>query len=125
MNSLSAYWTALGSMFELSRVNETGARDAVSNSLIPQQRAIDGIVSQFLVVNNQVQEEAARANRAVYDQVARQILILVAVLLTVTGGLGLWVVASNRRAFQEVAELNAQLRTLSWRMLRVQEDVQR
>ena len=29
-----------------------------------------------------------------------------------------WVVASNRRAFQEVARFNAQLRTLSWRMLR-------
>jgi signal transduction histidine kinase len=125
VNSLAAYWKALGSMFELSRTDEAGARDAVRNSLIPQQRNIDGIVSQFLVVNNQVQEEAARLNRAVYDQVAWQILILVAVLLTVTGTLGLWVVASNRRAFQEVAELNAQLRTLSWRMLRVQEDVQR
>ena len=125
VSSLAAYWTALGSMFAISRADEAQARDVVRNSLIPQQRAIDGLVSQFLVVNNQVQEEAARANRAVYDRVARQILLLVAVLLAVTGLLGLWVVVANRRAFQEVAGLNAQLRTLSWRMLRVQEDVQR
>jgi len=125
VSSLAAYWTALGGMFAISRADEAQAREVVGNSLIPQQRAIDGLVSQFLVVNNQVQEEAARANRAVYDRVARQILVLVAVLLAVTGLLGLWVVVANRRAFQEVAGLNAQLRTLSWRMLRVQEDVQR
>jgi signal transduction histidine kinase len=125
VNSLAVYWKDLAAMFALSRTSEPAARDVVRTSLIPQQRAIDGMVSQFLVVNNQVQEEAARANRAVYDQVARQILVLVAVLLTVTGGLGLWMVLSNRRAFQEVAGLNDQLRTLSWRMLRLQEDVQR
>ena len=93
VSSLAAYWTALGGMFAISRADEAQARDVVGNSLIPQQRAIDGLVSQFLVVNNQVQEEAARANRAVYDRVARQILLLVAVLLAVTGLLGLWVVA--------------------------------
>ena len=34
-------------------------------------------------------------------------------------------VIANRRAFLEVADVSAQLRTLSWRMLKVQEDVQR
>ena len=38
---------------------------------------------------------------------------------------GAWFVSSNRRAFQEVADVSEQLRTLSWRTLRVQEDVQR
>jgi hypothetical protein len=57
VNSLAAYWKALGSMFEVSRADEAQARDVVRNSLIPQQRAIDGLVSQFLVLNNQVQEE--------------------------------------------------------------------
>ena len=94
-------------------------------SLIPQQRAIDGLVAQFLIANNQVQEEAARANRDVYDRVGREILLLVGGLLVVTAGVGAWIVVSNRRAFQEVADVSAQLRTLSWRMLRVQEDVQR
>jgi signal transduction histidine kinase len=125
VDSLAAYWADVARMFEVSRTTEAEARAVVRSSLIPQHRAIDGLVSRFLVANNQAQEEAARANRAVYDRVGQQILLLVSGLLVVTGALGLWMVASNRRAFREVADLNAQLRTLSWRMLRVQEDVQR
>jgi signal transduction histidine kinase len=125
VHSIDTYWSDLARMFEVSRTDEAEARRLVRTSLIPQHRAIDGLVSQFLIVNNQVQEEAARANRDVYDRVAREILLLVGVLLIVTAGVGVWVVAANRRAFQEVADVNAQLRTLSWRMLRVQEDVQR
>jgi signal transduction histidine kinase len=123
--SVEAYWRDVTQMFALSRTDEPAARRLVESALIPQHRAIDGFVSQFLIANNQVQEEAARANRAVYDRVGREILLLVGVILIVTAGLGAWVVASNRRAFLSVEALNAQLRTLSQRMLRVQEDVQR
>jgi len=123
--SVEAYWRDVTQMFALSRTDEPAARRLVESTLIPQHRAIDGLVSQFLIANNQVQEEAARANRAVYDRVGREILLLVGVILVVTAGLGAWVVASNRRAFLAVEALNAQLRTLSQRMLRVQEDVQR
>jgi signal transduction histidine kinase len=94
-------------------------------ALIPQQRAMDGLVSQFLVLNNRMQEEAAQANRTIYDRVGREILLLVAALLIVTAIVGVWVVVSNRRAFAAVEQVSAELRTLSWRMLRVQEDVQR
>jgi signal transduction histidine kinase len=125
VESIDIYWADLARMFEISRTDEAQARQIVRTALIPQHRAIDGLVSQFLIVNNQVQEEAARANRDIYDRVGGEILLLVGVVLVVTAGLGGWVVASNRRAFQEVEDLNAQLRTLSWRMLRVQEDVQR
>jgi signal transduction histidine kinase len=112
-------------MFQTSRADEDAARLAIRSSLVPQHRAIDGQVSQFLIVNNQVQEDAARANRAIYDRVAREILLLVGVLLVVTASVGVWVIRSSRRAFDEVADMGAQLRTLSWRSLRVQEDVQR
>ena len=123
--SLAVFWRDLDRMFERSRTDEAAARELVRTSLLAQQRAIDGIVSQFLIVNNEVQNEAARANRAVYDRVGREILLLVGMLLVITAALGGWVVSANRRAFSEVAGLNAQLRTLSWRMLRMQEDVQR
>jgi signal transduction histidine kinase len=125
MQSLDAYRAELDRMFAVGRTDEDEARRIIRTSLIPQHRAIDGLVSQFLVVNNRVQEEAAETNRAVYDRVGREIVLLVGVLLVVTSTLGAWVVRSNRRAFQEVAAVSAQLRTLSWRMLRVQEDVQR
>ena len=83
------------------------------------------MVAQFLMANNAAQEEAARANRDIYDRVGREILVLVSALLVVTAAVGVWIVISNRRAFAEVAALSAELRTLSWRTLRVQEDVQR
>ena len=125
LQSLDTYWVELARMFEVSRTDEAEARRIIRTSLIPQHRAIDGLVSQFLIVNNRVQEDAVLANRAIYDRVAREILMLVAVLMLVTAGVGAWVVLSNRRAFQEVADVSAQLRTLSRRMLRLQEDVQR
>ncbi|HEV3486198.1 MAG TPA: sensor histidine kinase [Vicinamibacterales bacterium] len=125
VETVGAYWAEVDRMFAVSRTDEDEARRLIRTSLIPQHRAIDSLVAQFLVANNQVQEDAARANRAVYDRVARDILVLVTVLLIVTAGIGTWVVAANRRAFNEVSEVSAELRTLSWRMLRVQEDVQR
>jgi signal transduction histidine kinase len=125
VQSIETFWRDIAAMFAISRTDETAARQRVTTSLLAQHRAISGLVSQFLVVNNQVQEDAARANRAVYDRVAREILLLVGVLLVVTAALGAWVVVSNRRAFMQVEDVNSQLRTLSWRMLRVQEDVQR
>ena len=125
LQSIETYWAGLGKMFDVSRTDEAEARRLIRTSLIPQHRAIDGLVSQFLIVNNRAQEDAARLNRDVYDRVGREILLLVGVLLIVTASVGAWVVASNRRAFREVADVSAQLRTLSWRMLGVQEDVQR
>ena len=123
--ALAVYWRELARMFEVSRRDRTAAREIVETTLVPQQRALDGMVSRFLIANNEVQEEAARANRAIYDRVGQEILVLVGGLLMVTAVMGGWMVVSNRRAFQEVGGLNEQLRTLSWRMLRLQEDVQR
>ena len=59
--SVDAYWRDVTAMFALSRTDEPAARRLVETTLIPQHRAIDGLVSQFLIANNQVQEEAARA----------------------------------------------------------------
>jgi signal transduction histidine kinase len=125
LDTMDRYWQDVDRMFETSRADEPAARKMIRATLVPQHRALDGMVSQFLVMNNRIQEEAARANREIYDQVGREILLLVAALLVVTAGVGAWVVSSNRRAFAEVAEVSSQLRTLSWRTLRVQEDVQR
>jgi signal transduction histidine kinase len=125
IETMERYGRDLARMFEVSRSDEAAARKMIRAELVPQHRALDGLVSQFLILNNRIQEEAADANRAVYDQVGREILVLIAALLAVTAVAGLWMLASNRRAFNEVAGISAQLRTLSWKTLRVQEDVQR
>jgi signal transduction histidine kinase len=125
LQTVDAYWKDVDRMFAVSRTDETAARQTIRATLIPQHRAMDGLVSQFLVLNNRMQEEAAQANRTIYDRVGREILLLVSALLVVTAIVGVWVVVSNRRAFAAVEQVSAELRTLSWRMLRVQEDVQR
>jgi signal transduction histidine kinase len=125
LQTIDAFWADVARMFALARADEPGARQLIREALIARHRAIDGMVSQFLVMNNRMQEEAAQANRAIYDRVNREILLLVAALLVVTAMVGVWVILSNRRAFREVEQVSGELRTLSWRMLRVQEDVQR
>ena len=55
----------------------------------------------------------------------RKILALVAVLLVSISAAGWWIIGANRRAFEEVRQVTAQIRALSWRMLRLQEDLQR
>jgi signal transduction histidine kinase len=125
LETMDRYWADVDRMFQVGRSDEAEARRLIRASLVPQQRALDGMVSQFLIANNRVQEEAAQANRAIYDKVGREILMLIGALIAVTAIGGALVVRSNRRAFDDVAELSEELRTLSWRTLRVQEDVQR
>jgi signal transduction histidine kinase len=125
LETIDAYWRGVDGMFGLARTDEAAARTAIRGPLVAAHRELDGMVAQFLIANNAAQEEAARANRDIYDRVGREILILVGTLLLITAAVGVWIVLSNRRAFAEVAALSAELRTLSWRTLRVQEDVQR
>ena len=125
IDTMDAYAKNFDRMFEVSKTDEPAARRMIRGLLVPQHRTLDDMVSQFLIVNNRVQELAADENRAVYDKVGREILVLIAALLVVTAIAGAWMFASSRRAFAEVEGISAQLRTLSWKTLRVQEDMQR
>jgi signal transduction histidine kinase len=125
LETMERYGRDVDRMFALSRSDEEAARRMIRTSLVPLHRELDGLVAQFLIANNRMLEEAAASNRAIYDEVGRDILLLIAALLAVTAIAGAWMVMSNRRAFAEVAGISAQLRTLSWRSLRVQEEMQR
>jgi signal transduction histidine kinase len=76
------------------------------------------------VLNTRVQEEASVRNREIYERVVREIVLLVSALLLVVALIGAYTIWANRRAFKEVERLSGELRTLSWRMLRIQEDLQ-
>ena len=125
LQTIAAYWRDVDAMFGLAQTDEGAAKKAIRGPLVAAHRELDGMVAQFLIANSAAQEEAARANRDIYDRVGREILLLVGALLVITAVVGAWIVVSNRRAFADVAALSAELRTLSWRTLRVQEDVQR
>jgi signal transduction histidine kinase len=121
-----AYWADVDRLFALARAGDNaGAVALIRGRLIAKQRALDGMVAQFLVANNRVQEEAAAANRSIYDRVAAEILALVGALLVVVALAGAWIVLANRRAFEAVRDVTAQLRTLSRHTMRAQEDLQR
>ena len=82
------------------------------------------LVSQLLVRNTQVEEASAAAARDVYTRVVRQIYWLMVILAAAVAVAGVLNIAATRRAFEEVRTLSGQLRALSWRMLKLQEDVQ-
>jgi signal transduction histidine kinase len=81
-------------------------------------------VSQFLVLNNRVQEDAAQINQAIYGRVQREIFMLMGALLLIVSITGVYGIAANRRAFEDVRRLSGELRSLSWKMMRMQEDLQ-
>jgi signal transduction histidine kinase len=123
---VNSYWASVEDVFARAREDDEDAAAAVVRGPLTQRhRELVGLVSRALVLNNQVQEEAAQANVAIFDRVVRDILLLVLVLLVAICAAGWWIIGANRRAFDEVAQLTAQLRALSWRSLRIQEDLQR
>ena len=124
--AVDVYWQIVDRVFDLARAgDEKAAAGVIRGTLTQQHRELAGVVSRFLVVNTSSQEDAARANRAIFDKVGREILVLVAALLLSISAAGWWIIAANRRAFEEVRQITAQLRALSWRTLRLQEDLQR
>jgi signal transduction histidine kinase len=122
--AVDRFWGLVDEMFRVAASDENAAIGRLRTSVSAQHMELVGMVSQFLVLNNRVQEEAAQQNQAIYDRVVREIAVLVAALLVVVALTFLYIIRANRRAFDEVERLSAQLRNLSWRMLRLQEDLQ-
>jgi signal transduction histidine kinase len=118
-------WAAIDRAFTLQIHGDTrSAAEVMRSSALPRHAELAGFVAQFLIRNTQVEEDAAAAARGVYTRVAREIYLLMAILLAAVAIAGVLNIASTRRAFNDVQALSAQLRALTWRMLRLQEDVQ-
>ena len=118
-------WAAIDRGFTLLIHGDTrGAAEVIRTSAFPRHAELSASVAQFLIRNTQVEEDSAAAARGVYSRVAREIYLLMAVLLAAVAITGVLNIASTRRAFNEVKDLSAQLRALTWRMLRLQEDMQ-
>jgi signal transduction histidine kinase len=123
--SVDRYWTLVDDMFRAAGADDdNGAIAKLRGPVTAQHLELVSMVSQFLVLNNRVQEEAAVRNREIYERVEREIGVLVIVLLLVVAITGISIIRANQRAFERVEQLSAELRNLSWRMLRMQEDLQ-
>jgi signal transduction histidine kinase len=125
-SAVAAYWAGMDRVFSLARDGgDSHAAELVAGPVTQRHRELSSLVSQRLVFNNRLQEDAARANRLIFDRVRREILVLVVVLAVLMAAAGGLVISANRRAFEEVRQVSAQLRALSWRTLDVQEQMQR
>lgn len=119
------FWDVLNRAFALAREGDEGAAAALVRSEAHARHGeLVTLVSQLLIRNTRADEAAAARAREVYDRVAREIYLLAAVL---AGGVilgGAVLIQTTRRTFDAVQALAADRRALSWRMLKMQEDLQ-
>jgi signal transduction histidine kinase len=118
-------WEAIARGFAAAREGrDETARAIFTTDATSRQAELTHQVSQLLIANTRADDEGTARARAVYDAVDRQILWLnvglVAALL-VAGGT---VVLAVRRSIIALQQVSAERRALSWRMIRLQEDVQ-
>lgn len=119
------FWQAIDRAFALANAgDEQGALAVIRQSALPRHAELSGMVSQFLIRNTQVEDEAVAASREVYTRVIRQIYLLMSLLLLIVLVTGVVNIAATRRAFEEVSRVSQQMRALTWRMLGMQERLQ-
>lgn len=124
LTALDRFWASADQVFSLARSrDEEAANRMIQATLTTQHMEIVGLVSRFLVLNNQVEEEAAGEINNIYTRVQREIYFLVAMLLLVVGLTGLYVIAANWKSFNDVRAWTEQLHALSWRIMQLQEQV--
>jgi len=125
LSLVGRFWTSLDQAFGAAEAGrEDQAIEILQGTATGHLQAVVGMVSQFLVLNNRVQQEAAQTNRAIYGRVQREIFLLMGALLLLVGVTGAYGIRANRRAFENVRRLTGELRSLSWKMMRMQEDLQ-
>jgi len=121
-DSLHQFWDALDRIFALAQTGqEAEARTMIRLSLQARHQAISTAVARLLVQNNEIEQEAAERVRAVYARAERNIYFFVAAMLVLILLTSLYLVQSNRRMFEEVAELSALRSELAQQLIAMQE----
>lgn len=125
-NSITQFWLSVDQVFSIAGSgDDERALRIVQNSLAAQQASLSNTVARLLVQNNESEQETANAAQRIYNDVERNIYILLLVLIV-----GLLVVSSsviyfNRQIFNRLAELSEQKSTLARQLIGVQEEVLR
>ena len=101
-----------------------GAAELVRGEATSRHGELVTLVSQLLIRNTRIDEAAAARTRGLYDRVSREIFLLAGVLVAGVLLGGVLLVRTTRHTFQAVEALAAERRALSWRMLKMQEDLQ-
>jgi signal transduction histidine kinase len=119
------FWETLDrALLRAQAGDEAGAASLVRGEATARHAELVNFVSQLFIRNTRVDEEAATRARAIYDRVAREIYLLAGVLVAALAVGGIALIRATRRTFEAVQTLSAERRELSWRVLRMQEDLQ-
>jgi len=122
-DSLGQFWDALDRIFALAQSGqEAEARTLIRLSLQARQEAIGAAVARLLVQNNEAEQQAGAAIRAVYAGVERNVYLFVAAMLVLILLTSLYLVHYNRRLFEEVAVLSARRSELAQQLIAMQEN---
>lgn len=125
-SSVNQFWDAADRIFAMaSDGQEAEARAQVRLSLQARQAALSTAVARYLVENNEAEEETARQIQAIYNDVDRQLLWMLAATLTAILVTSLYVILWNRRLFAEVASLSDERRELAARLIAARESTLR
>ncbi len=130
---LDNFWQLADVAFRLAdQGHEDSARYMIRSQLEEQHETISRVVSQLLDLNDRAQQEAGQRVSLVYERVSGDILLLIGVLFLVALGTGLYTLQANRKTFLHLHDLagqlqaqSEQLRTLSWKLIEVQEQTLR
>lgn len=130
---LEDFWTTADEAFILAdQGHEATARYVIRSQLESKREVISEIVSRLLILNDQAQAEAGQRVVLVYENVKRDILLLIGVLFLVALGTGLYTLQANRKTFERLHHLaerlqaqSQQLHNLSWKLIEIQEETLR
>lgn len=118
-------WAAVDRGFALARAGHDDDASAVfAAEATSRQAELTHQVSQLLIANTSADDEGTARARAVYDAVDRQILWLTIGLVAAVLVAGGSVVVAVGRSIAQMQLVAAERRALSWRMIKLQEDVQ-
>jgi signal transduction histidine kinase len=132
-SALDIFGDGADQVFSLAQAgNEAAARSLIQHQLESKRAVIFEIAARLLVLNEQAQADAAERINAVYEDVKRQIMIVIGALFLLALATGLYTFQANRKTFERLHQLaerlqsqSEQLRKLSWKLIDVQEETLR
>jgi signal transduction histidine kinase len=131
--ALQDFWRAADQVFlSAQQGDEERARSLTHTELESKRAVISEIVYRLLVLNDRAQADASERINAVYSNVKKNNLVVLAVLFLLALGTGLYTLQASRKTFEELRRLaeqlqaqSEQLRKLSWKLIDIQEDTLR
>jgi len=132
-SAVEDFRSAADRVFALAQGGDEGAaRSLIQTRLEGKRAVISEIAARLLVLNDQAQADAAGRINAVYEDVKRQIMIVIGALFLLALATGLYTFQANRKTFERLHQLaerlqsqSEQLRKLSWKLIDVQEETLR